>query len=299
MINGKPLEKLDLLDDFLINAVVTDPDVGEAFCRKVLSVLLRKSIGTLRITAQRVIPAPVPGLRGIRMDVEIDEYVQGADGMSVHNVYDLEPHLQKNLAFPRHNRFYQAKIDSRYMRSGENDFTKLPNLYIITITNYDPFGQDYMMYTFANSCKEVKELEYDDGLTFIYFYTGGHNGGSEEIRAMLRYFQSSTPDNVTNEDTKEIHQYTNKVKLSPEVRQEFMKFEEIIAYAKEEARDEGRSEGRSEGKSDSIIELLAQHGEVPDSLREQITAEHDSAKLSRWLISAANAASVEEFAKKM
>ena len=78
-----------------------------------------------------------------------------------------------------------------------------------------------------------------------------------------------------------------------------MKFEEIIAYAKEEARDEGRSEGRSEGKSDSIIELLAQHGEVPDSLREQITAEHDSAKLSRWLISAANAASVEEFAEKM
>ena len=26
MNNGKPLEKLDLLDDFLINAVVTDPD---------------------------------------------------------------------------------------------------------------------------------------------------------------------------------------------------------------------------------------------------------------------------------
>ncbi|MGN1187046.1 MAG: hypothetical protein ACI4R6_01015, partial [Lachnospiraceae bacterium] len=90
---------------------------------------------------------------------------------------------------------------------------------------------------------------------------------------------------------------------SPEVRQEFMKFEEIIAYAKEEARDEGRSEGlsqgRSEGKSDSIIELLAQYGEVPDSLRNQITAEHDSAKLSRWLISAANAASIEEFAEKM
>ena len=112
---------------------------------------------------------------------------------------------------------------------------------------------------------------------------------------MLRYFQSSTPDNVTNEDTKEIHQYTNKVKLSPEVRQEFMKFEEIIAYAKEEARDEGRSEG----KSDSIIELLAQHGEAPDSLREQITTEHDSAKLSRWLITAAKSVSIEEFAEKM
>lgn len=330
MINGKPLEKLDLLDDFMINAVVTDPEVGEAFCRKVLSVLLQKEVGRLHIAAQRVIPAPAPGLRGIRMDVEIEETEESAEdtgAMPVRNVYDLEPHLQRNLDFPRHNRFYQAKIDSRYMYSGENDFSRLPNLYIITITSYDPFGQDYMMYTVRNSCREIKDLEYDDGLTFIYFYTGGHNGGSSDIQAMLRYFQTSTKENVTNEATREIHEYTSKVKLSPEVRKEFMKFEEIIAYAKAEARNEGLAEGRSEGrkegrmegrqegrqeglsegrnegidvgKSESIIELLSLHGKVPEKLHEQITSEHDPDKLRQWLINAASAASVAEFVERM
>lgn len=31
------------------------------------------------------------------------------------NVYDIESHLQKETDFPRHNRFYQAKIDGRYL----------------------------------------------------------------------------------------------------------------------------------------------------------------------------------------
>ena len=59
------------------------------------------------------------------------------------------------------------------MKSGETDFEKLPNLYVITITNFDPFGYDYMMYTIKNSCVEEPELEYEDGLRFVYFNTKG------------------------------------------------------------------------------------------------------------------------------
>lgn len=93
-------------------------------------------------------------------------------------VYDLEPHLQKDVHLPRHNRFYQAKIDSRYMKSGDDDFARMPNLYVITITNFDPFGYDYMMYQISNQCREVPELSYEDGLQFIYFYTKGKKGGT-------------------------------------------------------------------------------------------------------------------------
>ena len=32
---NKPFEELDVLDNFLINAIATDAEVGEAFCRKV------------------------------------------------------------------------------------------------------------------------------------------------------------------------------------------------------------------------------------------------------------------------
>lgn len=73
------------------------------------------------------------------------------------NIYDMEPHLSNDINYPRYNRFYQAKIDSRLMKRGEKDFRKLPNLYVISITDYDVFGYDYMMYTVHNRCEEVPE----------------------------------------------------------------------------------------------------------------------------------------------
>lgn len=118
---SRPFEELDVLDDFLMNAVASDPEVGEAFCRKLLSVLLDRRIGNIRVTVQRTLPAPTPAHRGIRMDVEIEEY-NGDAQTQVINVYDLEPHLQKNQNLPKHNRFYQAKADVRYLKQGEKNF---------------------------------------------------------------------------------------------------------------------------------------------------------------------------------
>lgn len=36
---------------------------------------------------------------------------------------------------------------------------------------HNSFGEDYMMYTVQNQCVEIPQLEYDDGLQFIYFNT--------------------------------------------------------------------------------------------------------------------------------
>jgi hypothetical protein len=177
----KTFEELDVMDDFLMNAVAADPEVGENFCRTVLSVLLNRSIGKLRIVAQRTIPALTPEHRGIRMDVEIEESLETEEfveigqpvekektvetkaGFPPMNIYDLEPHKQKGTSLPRRNRFYQAKIDGRYLESGAKDFAGLPNLYVITLLNYDPFGYDYMLYTIHNKCEEVAGLIYEDG----------------------------------------------------------------------------------------------------------------------------------------
>lgn len=286
----KTFEELDIMDDFLMNAVATNQDVGIPFCQKVLSVLLQRKIGKIRVVAQRMIPPLTPELRGIRMDVEVEEFADEenvGEGFPALNIYDLEPHLQKDTQLVRHNRFYQAKIDSRYMKSGEHDFVKLPNLYVITITSFDPFGYDYMMYTIGNECKEVKELDYDDGLQFVYFYTGGRKGGNAEIRAMLQYFQNSKEENVTSEAVREIHEYVKQVKIQPEVKQEYMKFDEIMYYAK---RD---------GKIESIIELLEEHGEVSEELKDRMEWHGTPDNLKRWLKLASNVSTIQEFEQKM
>lgn len=284
----KAFEELDIIDDFLMNAVATDPEVGEAFCRKALSVLLQRTIGKVRVVAQRTIPSVSPEHRGIRMDVEVEEVSELNDKeVPVLNIYDIEPHKKDAQVLPKRNRFYQAKIDSRYMKSGEADFEKLPNLYIITITNYDPFGEDYMMYTVQNSCKELPEMEYEDGLKFIYFNTKGTKGGNQEIRNLLTYIQVSKECNVTDDTTRELHGYVSKVKVQPEVRIEYMKFDEIIEYE------------RLDVMKDTVLELLEEHGEIPQPLREKIEKEFSFDRLREWLKVAAKAETVEEFAKNM
>lgn len=290
---NKSFEELDVIDDFLINAIASDPEVGEPFCRTVLSVLLQRKIENLRIITQKSIPTYLPGFRGIRMDVEIQEDIwdsRNADGPAM-NIYDLEPHLRKDMNIPKHNRFYQAKIDSNLMKSGDNNFSGMPNLYVLTITNFDIFGKDYMMYSFHNKCDEVPELEYDDGLRFIYFYTGGTKGGTKDIQAMLRYFQDSRMDNISDDATRTVHEYVSQVKVLPEVKRNYMRFEELMLYE--------RQEGEAKGVREALINLLLSKWHLPDSLIEHISQETNLNLLHSWFNSAINASSLEDFQGKI
>lgn len=282
---NKPLEELDVMDDFLFSAIAADREVGEAFCRKLLSVLLERKIEKIRVTAQHTLPAPAPQFRGIRMDVEVEEYEDGQEEPA--SVYDLEPHRHTDMNLSRHNRFYQAKVDARYMRSGENDFSKLPNLFVITILNHDPFGCGYMMYTVENHCVEVPHLKYGDGLKFLYFYTGDTKGGSEEIGNVLRYLQHSTADNAMDASTKELHDYVSRVKTIPEVRQGYMSLAERFYYE--------RREGAKEATIENILELLEDYGEISVELKESLNSIEDMALLKKYHKIAAKVQSIAEF----
>ena len=264
----RKLEDLNVLDDFMFSAAASDEEVGKEFCRTVLSVLLQKELGEIQITAQKTILPCTPEMRGIRMDVEVKEPLE--DTLPSLNVYDVEPHLRKEKYFPRHNRFYQAKIDSRYIRNGERNFGNLPNLFVLTITEYDPFGKDQMIYTVSNSCREEPGLKYDDGLVFYYFNTKGKKGGTSEIRAMLKYMMESTEKNVVNEDIRNLHRCVERVKVLPEVREEFMRFEDVIAWEKEKSHEEGIEEGRKEGRIRMLIEISRESGLSDEKILKQL-----------------------------
>ena len=264
----RKLEDLNVLDDFMFSAAASDEEVGKEFCRTVLSVLLQKELGEIQITAQKTILPCTPEMRGIRMDVEVKEPLE--DTLPSLNVYDVEPHLRKEKYFPRHNRFYQAKIDSRYIRNGERNFGNLPNLFVLTITEYDPFGKDQMIYTVSNSCREEPGLKYDDGLVFYYFNTKGKKGGTSEIRAMLKYMMESTEKNVVNEDIRNLHRCVERVKVLPEIREEFMRFEDVIAWEKEKSHEEGIEEGRKEGRIRMLIEISRESGLSDEKILKQL-----------------------------
>ena len=281
MVHRKPIEDYNLIDDYLMTSVAANPEVGEPYCRKLLSVLLQRDISRVHVVPQRVIPGNNTDLRGIRMDVEVEEFSNNNGKEIIANVYDIEPHTKNDLDFPRHNRFYQSKIDIRHMKKGENDFSKLPNLYVITITNFDLFNKDYMMYTFRNKCIEAPETDYPDGLTFVYFNTKGHKGGSQAIENMLKYIQESKSVNANDDATKEIDGYVKHVKEDPLWKEAAMTLGYYFDQEREEGRIEGREEGRIESRIEDILELLEDLGPVSADIRDRLYEINDTDELKR------------------
>ena len=223
------------------------------------------------------------------MDVEIKE--ESNDSTSGVNLYDLEPHLKNRINIPKHNRFYQAVIDSKQLPSGEEDFDKLPKLFVVTILNYDLFGKGYMKYCVHNHCEEVPDALYDDGLTFLYFNTKGTKGGNEVIHAILNYLQDSRKENVVNEETRKLHAMVERVKKKPEVRLAYMRFDEVLYWEKKESREQGQEEAYHS----MIISFLQAHGALSEELREKIEHITDVSLLEKLVKLAAKTDHIGDF----
>lgn len=146
------------------------------------------------------------------------------------------------------------------------------------------------MYTIQSHCVEVDDLHYQDGLKFIYFYTGGMKGGNSRIRNTLRYLQHSTADNATDDTTRTLHDYVSRVKVLPEVRQGYMEFEEYLYYQKRAAVKEARIE--------DIFEILGEYGDVPEGLRKKLEGIKDLDLLKKYYRIAAKSGSLGEFVEK-
>ena len=139
------------------------------------------------------------------------------------------------------------------------------------------------------------------------------------IKKLLNYLQESKINNVTDETTQKLHDFVSKVRVSPEARFEYMTWEEKIFYerleAKEEGRNEGRIEGRNEGRIegriegknegkieatiDNILEILKEHGNLPEDILARISEEKDIERLKNWLRLAAKANTIQEFVDGM
>lgn len=77
----RKLEELNVLDDFLISALATDEEVGGEFCRELLSILLQKKIGKVKVISQKTIMALTPEHKGVRLDVEVNEVLADEDAI--------------------------------------------------------------------------------------------------------------------------------------------------------------------------------------------------------------------------
>ena len=271
----RKLEELNLLDDFLFHAMLTYPDTGEVFIRKLLETLFNRKFPHLKICAQESFAGVNTDLRGARLDVYIEEdgSVQ-INGDEIPTVYDVEPdHNNKTAeikAFPKRARFYHAMIDRRSLKAGEN-FGKMKRVYVIFICDYDPFGYDRVLYTIKNRCLEEPELPYEDDAETWVLYTRGKKGNiSESLRQLLSYMENTNQNNAVNKDLRDIQQMVEQVKQDGEVSLRYMKsFEHDQMMYEQGRKDEQKNTERAEKRAEAAEQKTKEaEQEVRDSRRK-------------------------------
>ena len=257
------LEDLNLLDDFLFQQMLLQEDIGEEFCRILLSTILEKPIRNVHVIPQKNIPGIDTHQHGIRMDAYIETVpdepsLSGEsllDAEVIPAIYDIEPNKRyERDTLPRRMRYYHGLIDTQLLAS-DMSYKALPEVVIITILPYDPFGKNRMVYTIQNQCVEESSLPYDDGAKKIFLYTKGTEGNpSQKLRDMLRYIEETTEDNITNQDIAAVENLVNKVKCSKEVSISYMKSWEWEQMIREEATQEGLQIGLQQGLQEGRTE---------------------------------------------
>ena len=104
---------------------------------------------------------------------------------------------------------------------------------------------------------------------------------------------------MVDEATDRLHRLITKVKEKPEVRLEYMKFDDIIYWEKKDSYKEGLQEGETAGRESAYkemtISLLEVHGEISSDLKDRINDIEDISILEELVKKAASASSTEAF----
>lgn len=285
----KTLEELNLIDDFLFQEVLS-LEGGAEFARILLGTILGRPIRKVRVIPQKSIPGIDTDKHGIRLDAYIEDVsdellANQVDAEVIPDIYDIEPDntYEKNT-LPRRTRYYHGMMDTKLLASGAS-YDELPNVVIITILPYDPFGKKRMVYTIRSQCVEDPSIPYDDGAQKIFIYTKGTaESSSQDLMDMLKYIEETTASNVTNQDIASIHKLVTKAKCSKEVGINYMK-----SWVREKMiRDEERREGLKQLDLMNQLNIrLAEAGRMEDIVKAAKDPVYKEALLQEFCLSTA------------
>ena len=298
MKRKKQLKELTLKDNFMFGAVMME----EENCKRFLELALGFPIERVEVSKEKSIVYH-PEYKGVRLDV----YAKNE-----HNTrYNVEMQVAKKAELGKRVRYYHGQIDMELLLSG-SDYTELPEVYVIFICDFDPFGKKKYRYTFTKQCEEEPGAQLQDGCKSIFLSTRGENDREVpgELVSFLNFVKADLSESETDFEDDFVEKLQNtirRIKSNREMEERFMIFEEMLrderAEGKAEGIAEGKAEGIAEGKTEAVLEMLLELmndlGEIPDELRNRIASEKDLETLKKWHRLAARSESLDEFLEKM
>ena len=248
LLNESPkrkLEDLNMIDAFLFDKATASVKNAITISKVIIKRATGLDVQNIVVETEKQIPGMDLNKRGVRLDVYLTEEDMKA-GIDILRLFDIEPNNYYEPDLPRRSRFYQSLIDSQLLPT-DTPFRKLPDIFMIWILPYDPFGDDRMIYTVKNMVVENNQIVYNDGSTKLFLYTKGTKGGSKELKDLLTYMEHTTFANAVDSDLKEIQEIVDNVKADSRERERFMTLQEMIYYEKRDSREAGYQAGQEVG----------------------------------------------------
>ena len=232
MNQRKSLKELNLLDKFLFDEAMDDPEN----IKTMLDIILSQNTNLKHPPQTEKEQRTSTDNRQIRLDV----YAIDEDDV----IYEVEAQKENTHNLPKRSRLYQGIIDSKLLPPGIIDFNLLNEVLIVLIMPFDLFGYGLYRYTFQMKCEEVPELKLDDGATRIFLNTKGKHPElvSPELIELLKYMEHST-DEVSevckSERIQKMHRRICQIKASEKTEVKYMQSWEEKILIKQEGIAEG------------------------------------------------------------
>ena len=224
-------------DDFMTVVFDGDNEITEFLLRILLN---RDDLRVKKVTTQKE-KRNLFG-RSVRLDI-LAEDDKG-------KLYNVEVQRADEGASPKRVRYNQAMLDSHCLKK-KDDFNKLPELYIIFITENDYYGLGQPFYKVRKSIElattDNTYLPFDDGCNIIY--VNGRYRGDDALGKLMHDFCTPNADEMNYSELAEKVRYhkqeTEGVRTMCRIIEEYGK--ERAAEARKIALAEGLKRGLKNG----------------------------------------------------
>ena len=187
-------------------------------------------------------------LAGAR-SVVLDVWGRDSEGRE----YDLEIQRPYSGAKPKHKpkraRYHASAMDVEVLLKG-HDFDRLPESYVVFVTEEDFFGDGAGVHAFERFDASTG-APLGDGSHVLY--ANAEYNGDDELGALLRDFLRADPEEM---ETRELAERVRYLKEDPEgVAEMCSVMEEIRQEGVQLGLAEGREQGMAEGRAGALFDL--------------------------------------------
>ena len=234
----KIIASLTLMDDLFMQVVLEE----QACTEYILQTILNKS--SLKLKEQRL-QKRLPNLHGRAL--VLDCLCTDEKGL----LYNIEVQNSSAGATPKRARYHAALMDTHTLKKGEK-FSKLPESYVIFITDKDVLGEGEQLYRIERVIRKSGSL-FQDGSHILYFNTARQDNNA--LGKLAKDFKEANPQEIQSEVLSHRVASLKEGKLDKEGEK---KMNVLLEKYRKKAVEEGIEKGIEKGLAQGIQQGLEQ-----------------------------------------